>query len=104
MQAGRDFSTRALASETAPELIGVPAPAPAPTPEPAPAPVLAPSQEPAPSVAAADGPSGITLAQVAENNTPESCWLAIAGKVYDLTSFAPSHPGEALLACTHILT
>ena len=85
LQAGRDYPTRTLSAETEPELIGAPAPPPAPAPLTAEAPAFA--------VTAADGPSGITLAQLAENNTPGSCWLAVNGQVYDLTEFAPSHPG-----------
>ncbi|KAL2002894.1 hypothetical protein VTN02DRAFT_5611 [Thermoascus thermophilus] len=32
-------------------------------------------------------------AEVAEHNTPESCWVILYGKVYDVTDFLPSHPG-----------
>ncbi len=38
-------------------------------------------------------PSGITLAQIAEHNSRSSCWSAINGNVYDLTSWIPNHPG-----------
>lgn len=34
-----------------------------------------------------------TLADVAQHNNQSSCWTAINGKVYDITSFIPSHPG-----------
>lgn len=34
-----------------------------------------------------------TLAQVAEHNTPKSCWVIIKNKVYDVTEFLPEHPG-----------
>ncbi len=34
-----------------------------------------------------------TLAEVAKYNTEDNCWLAINGKVYDATSYIPSHPG-----------
>ncbi len=54
-----------------------PTPAPKPTPTPTPTPVQA----------------GITLAQVAQHNSRESCWSAINGNVYDLTSWIPNHPG-----------
>ena len=37
--------------------------------------------------------SGITLAQVAQHNSRSSCWSAINGNVYDLTSWIPNHPG-----------
>jgi predicted heme/steroid binding protein len=39
----------------------------------------------------------ITLAQVAEHNTRDDCWMAIDGKVYDVTSFM-THPGGAAIA------
>lgn len=34
----------------------------------------------------------ITLAQVAEHAGAESCWLAIEGRVYDVTAYLASHP------------
>ena len=33
------------------------------------------------------------LAIVAKHNTPESCWVILYGKVYDVTEFLPTHPG-----------
>lgn len=35
-----------------------------------------------------------TLAQVARHGTPEDCWMAIEGKVYDLTAYLPEHPSR----------
>lgn len=35
----------------------------------------------------------ITLEQCAEHTTRDSCWLAIDGKVYDVTKFLDDHPG-----------
>lgn len=32
-------------------------------------------------------------AEIAKHNSPESCWLVIHGKVYDVTSFVDKHPG-----------
>ncbi|CAI7620407.1 unnamed protein product [Penicillium glandicola] len=32
-------------------------------------------------------------AEVAKHNTPESCWVVLYGKVYDVTDFLSSHPG-----------
>lgn len=34
-----------------------------------------------------------TLAEVSEHDTEEDCWLVLHEKVYDVTSFIPSHPG-----------
>ncbi|KAH6693742.1 FMN-dependent dehydrogenase-domain-containing protein [Plectosphaerella plurivora] len=31
--------------------------------------------------------------EVAEHDSPESCWVIIHGKVYDMTDFLPDHPG-----------
>jgi len=36
---------------------------------------------------------GYTMAQVKANNTAKSCWTAIDGFVYDLTSWISAHPG-----------
>ena len=42
--------------------------------------------------------SGYTLAQIAQHNTQNSCWMAIDGNVYDVTSFISGHPGgQAIL-------
>ncbi|OAA73508.1 L-lactate ferricytochrome c oxidoreductase [Cordyceps fumosorosea ARSEF 2679] len=35
----------------------------------------------------------LDAAEVARHNTPESCWVILYGKVYDVTSFLSSHPG-----------
>jgi cytochrome b involved in lipid metabolism len=37
--------------------------------------------------------AGITLADVAKHNSRTSCWSAVNGSVYDLTSWIPNHPG-----------
>ena len=37
--------------------------------------------------------SGITLAQIAQHASRTSCWSAVNGSVYDLTSWIPNHPG-----------
>jgi cytochrome b involved in lipid metabolism len=37
--------------------------------------------------------SSYTLAQVATHNNSKSCWAAINGNVYDLTSWISQHPG-----------
>jgi len=33
-----------------------------------------------------------TLAQVAEHASDADCWMAIEGKVYDLSTYLPQHP------------
>jgi len=40
------------------------------------------------------GPS-FSLAEVAKHNTPEDCWIAVAGGVYDATKYLEAHPGGA---------
>lgn len=37
--------------------------------------------------------SAITLATIAKHNGRSSCWSAVNGSVYDLTSWIPNHPG-----------
>jgi cytochrome b involved in lipid metabolism len=34
-----------------------------------------------------------TMAMVAEGGSPTKCWSAVNGNVYDLTAYAPKHPG-----------
>lgn len=45
------------------------------------------------------GPRVISSTEVAGHNSRTSCWSTINGKVYDLTSWIPEHPGgeEAIL-------
>lgn len=38
---------------------------------------------------------GIALAEVQENDSPDSCWAVIDGTVYDLTDWIDRHPGGA---------
>lgn len=38
-------------------------------------------------------PNGITLTQISQHSSRSSCWSAINGSVYDLTSWIPNHPG-----------
>jgi len=39
-----------------------------------------------------------TLEDVARHNAKESCWMAINGKVYDVTPFIANHPGGPIIA------
>eukprot|EP00929_Paragymnodinium_shiwhaense_P039938 TRINITY_DN208_c0_g2_i1.p1 TRINITY_DN208_c0_g2~~TRINITY_DN208_c0_g2_i1.p1 ORF type:complete len:536 (-),score=158.63 TRINITY_DN208_c0_g2_i1:46-1653(-) len=41
-----------------------------------------------------------TLSDIAKHNTPEDCWVAVHGKVYDLTDFIPKHPGGDVIGIT----
>ncbi|KAK8017785.1 hypothetical protein PG993_014111 [Apiospora rasikravindrae] len=38
---------------------------------------------------------GIDAAVVARHASPDDCWMVVNGRVYDLTKFAPEHPGGA---------
>lgn len=38
-----------------------------------------------------------TRAELARHATPEDCWMAIRGDVYDLTSYLPDHPSRPAL-------
>jgi cytochrome b involved in lipid metabolism len=43
----------------------------------------------------------ITIEEVAMHNTPQDCYIAVSGKVYDVTKYINSHPGgnEILRGC-----
>ena len=55
--------------------LAVPAPVPAPPPVPA-------------------AERRIPLAEVARHATPDNCWMAIDGAVYDITTYLPDHPSK----------
>lgn len=38
-------------------------------------------------------PTGITMAEVAQHASAESCWSVVRGNVYDLTTWIAKHPG-----------
>lgn len=38
-----------------------------------------------------------TMAEVNTHNSASDCWMAINGKVYNMTSYVPSHPGGAAI-------
>ena len=48
--------------------------------------------------APADGTRRLTADEVAKHNTNDDCWVIISGKVYDLSEWAPHHPGGAGIA------
>jgi cytochrome b involved in lipid metabolism len=37
--------------------------------------------------------SKISIAEIDKHATADNCWIVVNGKVYDLTTFAPEHPG-----------
>jgi L-lactate dehydrogenase (cytochrome) len=41
------------------------------------------------------GNGQISVSEVAKHANPDDCWIVVNGKVYDLTKFAPNHPGGA---------
>lgn len=46
-------------------------------------------ERPAPD---ADVPASYSLAEVAQHDTLEDCWMAIEGGVYDFSDYVPRHP------------
>jgi cytochrome b involved in lipid metabolism len=42
---------------------------------------------------ASSSSSGVSLEELAKHNSKDSCWVAYKGKVYDVTSYLPRHPG-----------
>ncbi len=52
-------------------------------------PTAAPTQPPVDAPVA----SGYSMTQVATHATPDSCWAAVGGSVYDLTTWISRHPG-----------
>lgn len=35
----------------------------------------------------------VTVDELTRHATTDDCWVLVNGKVYDLTQFAPDHPG-----------
>ncbi|MEO7587861.1 MAG: cytochrome b5 domain-containing protein [Arachnia sp.] len=61
-----------------------------PTPSPASATPSMPASTPSP---ASSAPASITMTDVAQHATADSCWTVVDGSVYDLTKWIPRHPG-----------
>lgn len=38
-------------------------------------------------------PKFVSVEEISKHNTPEDCWIVVDGNVWDLTEFAPEHPG-----------
>jgi len=74
---------------SAPTRTQTPTPTPSPTPVPTPIPTPTPSPTPIPTPTI----SAYTLAEVGTHSGASSCWMAIRGKVYDVTSYIGRHPG-----------
>jgi flavocytochrome c len=73
------------------------APASSPAPAPAPAATEAPPAD-EPQQAGAQGE--YDMAEVAKHTTEDDCWLAVDGKVLDVTSFLSDHPGGKMAILT----
>jgi len=43
----------------------------------------------------------VDMASILLHSQPEDCWMAIHGNVYDMTEYAPIHPGEPTLITRH---
>lgn len=78
-----------------PTASSIPTPTATPTASSTPTPTATPTQKPTAAPSASPTQAGITLAQVAQNKSADSCWSAIDGNVYDLTRWINSHPGGA---------
>jgi salicylate hydroxylase len=48
--------------------------------------------------APAKGTRAVTREEVAQHKTRDDCWVIISGKVYDISEWAPHHPGGAGIA------
>lgn len=65
---------------------------PSPTATATPTPTTTPTPTPTQTETAA---AGFTMAEVRQNNTAASCWVAVDGRVFDLTQWITRHPGGA---------
>jgi L-lactate dehydrogenase (cytochrome) len=37
----------------------------------------------------------VSVAEISQHNKPDDIWIVVGGKVYNMTNFAPEHPGGA---------
>ncbi len=52
-----------------------------------------PKPTPKPETPGMNTPNPITMAEIAQHNTSQSCYSAINGRVYNLTAWITKHPG-----------
>ncbi|GAB7344913.1 hypothetical protein MBLNU457_3349t1 [Dothideomycetes sp. NU457] len=43
----------------------------------------------------------ISVEEISKHNTSEDCWIVVDGKVWDMTEFAPQHPGGPRIITKH---
>ncbi|KAF2766415.1 hypothetical protein EJ03DRAFT_278165 [Teratosphaeria nubilosa] len=43
----------------------------------------------------------ISVEEISQHNTPEDCWIVVDGKIWDITDFAPEHPGGGEIIWKH---
>ncbi|KAH9820960.1 L-lactate dehydrogenase (cytochrome) like protein [Teratosphaeria destructans] len=43
----------------------------------------------------------ISVAEISQHNTPDDCWIVVDGRVWDMTEFAPDHPGGGEIIWKH---
>lgn len=55
----------------------------------------APSESTNPNASNSTNQEGITRTELSNHDSRDDCWVAYQGKVYDITSFLPRHPGSA---------
>jgi len=43
----------------------------------------------------------VSVEEISKHNTPDDCWIVVDDKVWDITEFAPDHPGggESIYTC-----
>ncbi|KAK4575237.1 hypothetical protein LTR86_001089 [Recurvomyces mirabilis] len=43
----------------------------------------------------------VTVEEIKKHNSPDDCWIVVDGKVWDITDFAPEHPGGGQIIWKH---